>query len=96
MTRAALPQIPHPVLQVAVQGKDGFGLLVERDRLDSRKQAVVDPFEQRKAGLRLHDLECVADRRLRHREVPRGGDGSMMADQRSQNLKLTQRQVSLL
>ena len=75
---------------MAWQREDGFALLVERDRLRGRKQPVVDALEQRKARLRLHRLQRVADRGLRQRQLVRRRHRGAMADDGTQDLELTQ------
>ena len=90
MPGAVLTQIAHAVLELCVQREDRLALLVERHRLRSRKQPVVDALEQRKAGLRLHRLQRIADRGLRQRQFVRRRHRGAVADDGTQDLELAQ------
>jgi hypothetical protein len=65
-------------------------LRVERHRLGGREQPVVDALEQRKTRLCLHRLQRIADRGLRQRQFFGCGDGGPVANDRTQDLELTQ------
>ena len=73
-----------------MQREDRFAFLVERHRLGCREQPVVDALEQRETRLRLHRLQRIADRRLRQRQFAGRRDRGPMADDRPQDLQLTQ------
>ena len=58
------------------------------------EQPVVDALEQRKASLRLHRLQRVADRRLRQRQFVRCRDRGPVANDGTQDLQLAQVHIS--
>ena len=90
MPGAVLAQIADAVLELGVQREDRLALLVERHRLRGRKQPVVDALEQRKARLRLHRLQRVADRGLRQCQLVGRRHRGAMADDGTQDLELAQ------
>jgi hypothetical protein len=95
MSRATLPQIAHAIFELRMERKDRFTFPVKRHRLGGREQPVVEALEQRKARLRLHRLQRVADRRLRQRQFVRRRDRGPMADDCTQDLQLAQIHISV-
>jgi hypothetical protein len=73
-----------------MQREDRLALLVQGHGLGGREQAVVDALEQRKADLRLHRFQRVADRRLRQSQFVRCCNRGAVLNDRTQNLKLAQ------
>jgi hypothetical protein len=90
MPGAVLTQIAPAIFEFGVQREDRLALVVQRHRLDGRKQPDVDALEQRKASLCLHGLQRVADRRSRKCQFVCGRDRGPMVNDCTQDLELAQ------